>query len=122
MTIWEKAVLNMQKGTQKVAAAAAVFSDRVKAEIEIARLRIRVDGINSLISEQHRVIGKRVVDLNNRLELPKTTEQLMKDDAIVMAFSEIQAREKDKVEIMMEIDHQSAPFKPGAKNGEDASL
>ncbi len=45
VTIWEKAVLNMQKGSRKIAAAAAVFSERVKAELTIVRLRIRIDEV-----------------------------------------------------------------------------
>ncbi len=115
MNIWEKAVLNMQRGTKKVAVAAAIFSDRVKAEIDIARLRIRMDDIDSIINEQYRVIGRRIADFRKRSELPKTTEQLMKDEPIVLAFSEIEAREKDKVELQAEIENRVAEFKPVKK-------
>jgi hypothetical protein len=121
MTIWEKAILNMQKGTQKLSTTAAIFSERVKAEIAIARLRIRLDEVQSLIDEQYRAIGRKVIDLKKRSLLPKTTELLMKDEAIVTALAEIEAREKDRDDLHAEIAHEQAAFKPAPKQGEEAT-
>ncbi len=120
MTIWEKAILNMQKGTQKISATAAVFSERVKAEINIARLRIRLDETQSLINEQYRLIGRKLVDMQKRSVLPKSAEELMKDEEIVAAVAEIEAREKDKADLRAEIESEQAAFKPESKK-EDAA-
>lgn len=115
MTIWEKAVLNVQRGTQKLSKIAAVFSDRVKAEITIARLRIRLDDLNSEIAEQYRVIGRRMVDLQKRSELPQTTEQLMQDEEITAAWSELQSRERDGEDLLAEIEREQEILKPAPK-------
>lgn len=118
MTIWEKAVFNMQKGAQKISAAAVIISERVKVEITIARLRIRLDEVQSLINEQYRVIGRRVVNLTNGDALPKTAEQLVQDEEIAAAMTEIGARKKEREELYGEIENEQAAFKPAAKNEE----
>ncbi len=66
MTIWEKAVLNMEKGTRKLAVAAAIFSEWAKAELAIVRLRIRIDEVQAGIDELHRQIGRKVMDLKKQ--------------------------------------------------------
>jgi hypothetical protein len=121
MTIWEKAVLNMQKGAKKIAAAAALFSERVKSEIAIARLRIRLGEVQSLIDEQYLTIGRTLVDLKSRSALPKTAEQLMKDDVIVAAIAEIEAREKEKEDLLAEMAGEQLAFKTESKQKETAS-
>jgi hypothetical protein len=45
MTIWEKAVLNMQRGSQRISVAAVLFSERVRVEIAVVRLRIRINEV-----------------------------------------------------------------------------
>ena len=120
MTIWEKVIVNLEKGTRKFTAAAIVFSERIKAEISIARLRIRLDEIRSLIDEQYRVIGRKVVDLKKKDALPKTADQLVKDEEIVTALAEIVSREKDLEDLNNEIANEQAAFKPAPKRKEDA--
>lgn len=115
MTIWEKAILNMQKGAQKLAMTAATFSERVKAEINVARLRSRLDEVQSLIDGQYRVIGRRVVNLKNGDALPRATEQLVKDEEIAASMAEIEARKKDRDELYRDIENEQAAFKPASK-------
>ncbi len=103
MTIWEKAIFNMQKGAQKVSAAAAILSERVKAEITIARLRIRLDEVQARINEQYRIVGRRVVNLARGEALPKTTEQLVKDEEIASAMAEIGICKKEMEDLHHEI-------------------
>ncbi len=95
MNIWERAVLNVQKGSKKVTAAAAMFSDRMKAELAIIRLRLRIDEIQSRVDDLHRMIGRKVVELLNRETIPKTTEQLLKEEEIVSAMTELKDREQE---------------------------
>ncbi len=115
MTVWEKAILNMQKGSQRIAATAAVISERVRSEIAIIRLKIKVDEVQSLIDEQYRLIGRRVVNLKNGDALPKTVEQLVNDEQIAAATVEIEARKKEREELRQEIALEQAAFKPREK-------
>ncbi len=122
MTIWEKAILNMQRGSQKLSAAAAVFSERVKAEIAIARLRIRLDEEHARIDEQHRIIGRKIVDLHRRSELPKASEQLLKDDDIDAALTELATHEKECENLLAEIVNEQAVFKTAAQSKEETAI
>ena len=121
MTIWEKAVLNMQRGAQRLSATAVIVSERLKAEITIARLRIRLDEVRSQINEQYRVIGRRVVNLANGAALPRTSEQLVKDEEIAAAMTELDARKKEVEDLHNEIANEQAAFEP-APNQEEPPL
>jgi hypothetical protein len=121
MTIWEKAIINMQKGSRKIFTSAAVFSERVKSEIAMARLRIRLDEVQSRIDEQHRTIGRHLVDLKNRTALPRTTELLIGSEEITAALAEIEAREKEKEDLLAEIAAERTAFTSAAKNKEAGS-
>ena len=50
MTIWEKAALNIQKGVQRISLVASTLAERVRAEIAIVRLRIRIGDIQVQIA------------------------------------------------------------------------
>jgi len=121
MTIWEKVVVNIEKGSRKLAATAAVFAERVKAEIAIARLRIRLDEARSRTDELHRVIGRRVVDLKNRAAIPKAGEQLLKDDDIAAALAELETVKKDLEDLNEQIKSEQSALKPEAQK-EDPNL
>jgi len=122
MTIWEKAVLNIQKGVQRLSVAASAFSERVKAEISIVRLRIRIHDIQSQIDELHRTIGRTVVDTIQSDEAPKKAEQLIKDENIIAAVNELAERKKEMEELKDEMRREQDAFRPMAKNPEDAGL
>ncbi len=122
MTIWEKSVVNMQKGVQKIVAFAAVFSERVKAEIAIVRLRIKIDDIQKDIARQYQVIGQKVVDLKNGGDIPKTTEQLLNDETISSALSELIEQKKEVEELLNEIRIEQEAFATVRKQKEDSSL
>lgn len=122
MTIWEKVIVNMEKGAQKITTGAALFSERVRAEVAIAKLRIRRDGIRAQIAEQERIIGRRFIVLTKEDELPRTSEQLLKDESILAALSEIVAREQDLEDVQNEIVKEQEEFKPVNKAGEGDAL
>jgi len=119
MTIWEKAILNMQKGTQKITVAAAVFSERVKAELAIVRLRIRIDEIQTRIDVLYGAIGRKVVDLKNKNELPKTSQELLLDEEITAAMNELVQQKKEIEELKNDIKSEQDAFKPAPKQTED---
>ena len=108
----------MQRGAQRLSAAAVIISERLKAEITIARLRIRLDEVKSQINEQYRIIGRRVVNLANGDALPKASEQLVKDEEIAAAMTEIEARKKEVEDLLSEIANEQAAFKPATKQEE----
>ena len=118
MTIWEKAVFNMQRGVQRLSATAVIISERLKAEITIARLRMRLDEVKSQINAQYRIVGHRVVNLANGDALPKTSEQLVKDEEIAAAMTEIEAHKKEVEDLLSEIANEQAAFKPATKQEE----
>jgi len=119
MTIWEKAILNMQKGNRKIAAAAATLSERVKAELALVRLRTRIDEVQARIDDLHRLIGRKIVDLKKQETLPKATEQLLKVDEIVKAMAGLTDREREIEELKMEMKSVQTDFKATAKQAED---
>jgi hypothetical protein len=119
MTIWEKAVLNIEKGFRKITATAAVFSERVKAELAIIRLRIRIDEVQDRIDALHRIIGRKIMDLKKREALPKTTEQLLKADEIVIAMNELADREQELGELRTGMKNVQTDVRTTAKQTED---
>ena len=120
MTIWEKAVVNVQKGLQKINTFSAFFSERIKAEIAIVRLRIRIDEIQTQIDELYRTIGRRVVDLKNRGEIPKASEQLLRDEDIVSSMNELVEQKKEIEDLLNEIKIEQEARKPAPKQKEDS--
>jgi hypothetical protein len=119
MTIWEKAVLNMEKGTRKLAVAAATFSEWAKAQLAVIRLRIRIDEAQARIDELHRQIGRKVSDLRKQDALPKSTEQLLKDEVISIATTELADREQELEELKTELINVRSDYKSAVKQTED---
>jgi len=119
MTIWEKAVLNMQKGSRKIAAAAAVFSERVKAEVAIIRLKIQIDQVRARMDTLYGRIGRTIVDLKRKDALPKTAEQLFKEDDIIAAMTELADGEREIEELKTQIKNINNDFTTAEKQAED---
>jgi predicted nucleic acid-binding Zn-ribbon protein len=119
MNIWEKAILNMQKGSSKITVAAATFSERVKDELAMIRLRIRIDEVQARIDGLHRLIGRKVMDLKKQEALPKTMEQLLKVDDTMAAMTELADREQEIEELKEEMKNIRSEFKATTKEAED---
>lgn len=115
MTIWEKAILNIQRGGQRLSVAAALFADRVRAEISIVRLRIRIDEVQNRIDELHQGIGRRVVNLALGDALPKTSERLLQDEDIVQAMADLKERKQELEDLNNEIRNEKDLFKTAQK-------
>lgn len=119
MHIWEKAVLNIQKGAKKVVAVASVFSERVKTEINIARLRIKAEEVRSRIDELHRIIGRKVEMLKRGDAMPQTSEQLLKDEDIEASLAELREQKQEFEEVQKEMQREQEAFKQLSKHTED---
>jgi hypothetical protein len=120
MTIWEKAILNIQKGVQKITVFAAFFSERVKAEIAIVRLRIRINEVQTKIDELYRIIGRKLVDLKNRGDMPKTSEHVLADADIFSAMNEIAELKKEIDDLVDEMKIEQEALRPALKQKEDS--
>ena len=121
MAIWEKALTNMQKGSEKLMATAATFSERIQAELNIVRLRIRVDNVQAAMNEEYQIIGSTMVELHNSASMPKMAEQLLKDEKISTALVELTALEKELDTLQDEIKNEQAVYRQTPKQaGETA--
>ena len=96
MTIWEKAVMNMQKGQRRLTMVAATFSDRVKTEIAIVRLKIRTDDVQARIDDLYRIIGRKAVQDSTA---SGSMQQFFKDPDMVTAMTELTERIKERAEL-----------------------
>jgi seryl-tRNA synthetase len=121
MTIWEKALVNMQKGSLKIIAFAEVFSERVKAEIAIVRLRIRIEELQAQIDELYKVIGRKMVELKNKGELPKTSEQLLNYDEIAAAMNELAQLKLEITDLLDDMKAEQEARKPVRKQHEEST-
>ena len=119
MTIWEKTVLNIERGTRKLTVAAATFSEWAKAELAIIRVRIRIDETQRGIDELHRQIGRKITDLSKQDTLPTATEQLLKDEVISIALTEIAEREQELEGLKTELKSVRTDYETASKQTED---
>ena len=119
MTIWEKAVLNMQRGAQRISVAAVLFAERVRVEIAIVRLRIRINEVQARIDELHQSIGRKLVNLATGDALPKTSEQLVQNEDISVAMHELTDRKQELEELHNKIRSEQNLFKKTPKRKED---
>ena len=119
MNIWEKIIVNMQKGSQKIIAFAEVFSERAKAELSIVRLRIRIEEMQAQIDELYKVIGRKMVELKNKGELPKTSEQLLNHDEIAAAMNELAQLKLEITDLLDEMKAEQEARKPVRKQHEE---
>jgi hypothetical protein len=121
MTIWEKAILNMQRGSKRISIASELFADRVRVEVNLVRLRIRLDEIQELIDTLHQAIGRKVVNLARGDAPPKTFEQLVQDEEIAVAMTELADREQELEEARNKIVNEQAFVKAAHKQAEETS-
>ena len=113
--LWEKVIANIQRASDKLIATAATFSERVRAELNIVRLRMRVDNVQEIFNEQYRIIGHAVVELNNSASLPKLSEHLLQEEKVAASLIEIIALEKELDRLSDEIENEAAVFRQTTK-------
>lgn len=122
MTIWEKTVLNMQRGAQRLSVSAVLFSDRVRAEIAIVRMRIRVSEVQARIDELYQSIGRKFVTLAMGEALPKTSEELVQIEEIANAMHELTDRKQEIEELNDKIRSEQTLIKTAPKRTERADV
>jgi archaellum component FlaC len=123
MNLWEKTIINLQQGYEKMTAFAAVFSERLKAEINIIRLRMQLDEVQEQIRDQHYIIGRKLLELRDGGSLPASLELFFKNDEIASALEKISSYEKDLENILDELRSEADALKavPTRKDEEKAA-
>ena len=119
MTVFDKVLINMHKGYERLKEIAAVFSERAKSELNLVRMRIRINGVQDGIDKLHRINGRRVVDLRAKSALSKAEEQLLRDEEIVAAFTELARMKKELEDLIAELKREQAEFTTVPKKTED---
>jgi hypothetical protein len=116
MTVWEKTLINLQKGHTRLLSFAAVFSERLRAEINIIRLRMQIDGVRDKINEQHRLIGQQLLLMKEGDSLPRTSELFFKNDEIAASLEKIERYHKDLEILLDDLQHEADVLKQAAKH------
>ncbi len=95
MPLWDKTLTNLQKGHDKLMVLAQTFSERIKAEITIIRVRMQIDEVRDKVTVQHGIIGRRLIELRDTAALPQSFELFFKDGEVVSALEKIAQYERD---------------------------
>jgi hypothetical protein len=111
MTVWEKTLINLQKGYGKLMAFAANASDRIKSEITIIRLRIQIDELRDTIGGRHRSIGKKLLELRDGDALPASFDLLFSNSEIAAHLEKIDRAQKDLEILLDDLRHESDTLK-----------
>lgn len=121
MTVWEKTLINLQNGYERVMSFAATFSERVKAEITIVRLKMQVHDIREKVREQHGVIGRKLLEMNDSGTLPGSFDLFFKNAEVVSALEKIGRAQKDLEIILDDLRHETEALKPAPSGKEEKS-
>lgn len=121
MTVWEKTLINLQKGHARLLSFAAIFSERLRAEINIIRLRMQIDAVRGKINEQHRFIGQRLLSMKEGDTLPRTTELFFRNDEIAASLEKIERYHKDLEILLDDLQHEADVLKPSPRHEETSA-
>jgi len=121
MTVWEKTLINLQKGHGKLMAFAANASERVKAEITIVRLRLQIDDVKMTIGEHHRSIGSKLLEMKAQDALPPSFDLLFLNSEIAAHLEKIDKAQKDLEILLDDLRHESDALKTVSVPGEEKS-
>lgn len=120
MTLFDRVLVNLHRGYEKTRRGAEIFSERAMVEINIVRFRIKMDSIQAEIDDLHRTIGKRMVELKDKEELPKSFDLFLKSDEIAHALEELDKMKKELDDVYAELSNEQAVLKPLPEEKEKA--
>ncbi len=119
MNVWEKTLVNIQRGYEKLTLFAATFSDRVKAEITIMRLKAQADERTKNIEEQQRIVGRTLIELRSREELPRNFTAFFKMTEITSALEKIEQEQTELENIKEELEYELDALRSSPAAGEE---
>lgn len=121
MTVWEKTLINLQKGYGKLTIFAANASERIKAEITIVRLRMQIDALRDTIGDHHRSIGRKLLEMKDTDALPASFDLLFTNSEIAAHLEKIERAQKDLDLLLDDIRHESDALKAVSVPDEERS-
>ena len=121
MTVWEKTLINLQKGYGKLMSFAANVSDRIKSEITITRLRIQIDALRDKIGDHHRSIGRKLLEMKDNDALPKSFDLFFADSEIMAHREKIDRSQKDLEILLDDLRHESDALRTESVPDEEKS-
>ena len=121
MTVWEKTLVNLQKGYEKLMSFASTVSERVKAEITIVRLQMQISDIRDKVGEQQRIVGQKLLEMKDGGSLPSSFELLFRNDEISSALEKIDRAQRDLEMLREDLRHAADGLKPALSDSEEKS-
>ena len=121
VTVWEKTLVNLQKGYDRLMSFASTVSERVNAEVTIVRLQMQISDIRDKVREQHRIIGQKLLEMKDGGSLPPSFEQLFRTDEIASALEKIERAQRELEMLREDLRHATDGLKPAPSGGEEKS-
>jgi hypothetical protein len=111
MNVWETTLVNLQKGYDKLALFAAAFSERVKAEINIVRLRMQINEVQTAVREEQLNIGRKLTEMREDGSLPETMERFLGLDEIASSLEKLALHGKTLDNLIDDLDNEAGALK-----------
>ena len=121
MSIWEKTLVNLQKGHARLMSFAATFSERARAEVNIMRLKIHIEGVRRKISGQQQLIGRKLLEMKADDRLPRTWDLFFQLDDIATAVEKIERYQQDEEILLDDLQHEAEVLSPEPARQEERS-
>lgn len=122
MTVWEKTLINLQKGYGKLMSFAANASERIKAEITIVRLRMQIDELRETIGDHQRSMGKKLLEMKDAGALPASFDFFFANTEIATHLEKIERAQKDLEILLDDLRHESDALKAVSVPDEERSV
>jgi hypothetical protein len=120
MTLFDKVLINLHRGFEKLKFGAVVFSERVRFELNVIRMRIRVNELRARAGELYARIGQKAAGFRDGEARPEFFEDFLKDDEVMAAIEEIAKLNKEIDEITADLAREEAEVAVTAKkDGEE---
>ena len=121
MTVWEKTLINLQKGYGKLMSFAANASDRIKSEITIIRLRMQIDALRDTIGDHQRSVGRKLLEMKDNDSLPKSFDLFFSSGEMTGLLEKIDRAQKDLEILLDDLRHESDALKTVSVPDEEKS-
>lgn len=121
MTLWERSILSMEKGFNRLKTFSSTLSERVQSEIVIMRLRMQMDDVRRQIDEEHRRIGARMMEQRDGGTLPPSFEVFCLQEAVAAAIERIGQLEKELDGIEAALEREASAIKAPRRSAGEKS-
>ena len=106
MTLFDRILINLHRGAERLKKGAALFSERLKFELSVIRMRIRIDAIRARVREQHELIGRKAADLGPADARNGSLESFFRDEEVRAALEEISALKTEIDDIVADLERE----------------